>query len=53
MFQFFKCLCGAQDNHGGDFAFEIFAHVTRFFGYKVIELFEYFIIIEFYCTSLP
>mmetsp|Transcript_17403 Transcript_17403/g.16735 ORF Transcript_17403/g.16735 Transcript_17403/m.16735 type:complete len:173 (+) Transcript_17403:1-519(+) len=36
-----QCLCGDQDNHGGDFAFEIFAHATRFFGYKVVLLGRY------------
>lgn len=30
-----QCMCGQQDSWGGDFFFEIFAHVTRFFGYKV------------------
>jgi hypothetical protein len=39
-------MCGEQDNMGGDIAFEIFAHVTRFFGFKVrnpnIDLEDYF-----------
>jgi pyridine nucleotide-disulfide oxidoreductase domain-containing protein 1 len=33
-----QCMCGQQDSWGGDFFFEIFAHVTRFFGYKVRSL---------------
>ncbi|KAK2719290.1 hypothetical protein QYM36_004937 [Artemia franciscana] len=35
-------LCMAQQNHGEtpvlDFTFELFAHVTHFFGYKVVLL---------------
>ena len=30
-----QCMIGQQEHHGGDFFFDIFAHVTRFFGYKV------------------
>ena len=30
-----QCMTGHQEHHGGDFFFDIFAHVTRFFGYKV------------------
>ena len=34
-----QCMCGQQDSLGGDFFFEIFAHVTRFFGFKVRALY--------------
>ena len=30
-----QCMCGLQDSHGGDFFFELFAHVTRILGHKV------------------
>ena len=30
-----QCMTEQQEHHGGDFFFDIFAHVTRFFGYKV------------------
>lgn len=30
-----QCMTEQQERHGGDFFFDIFAHVTRFFGYKV------------------
>jgi pyridine nucleotide-disulfide oxidoreductase domain-containing protein 1 len=38
-----QCMTGRQDDHGGDFFFDIFAHVTRFFGYKVSNKYLYFI----------
>jgi pyridine nucleotide-disulfide oxidoreductase domain-containing protein 1 len=39
-----QCMTGRQDDHGGDFFFDIFAHVTRFFGYKVSTYYSLFII---------
>lgn len=30
-----QCMCGQNEDLGGDMFFEIFAHVTRFFGHKV------------------
>ena len=30
-----QCMCNKNDALGGDMFFEIFAHVTRFFGHKV------------------
>jgi hypothetical protein len=38
-----QCMTGRQDDHGGDFFFDLFAHVTRFFGYKVSNKYLYFI----------
>ena len=33
-----QCMCGLQDSHGGDFFFELFAHVTRILNHKVKSL---------------
>jgi hypothetical protein len=30
-----QCMSGKHVEMGGEFAFELFTHVTRFFGYKV------------------
>lgn len=35
------CMSGVQDNYGSDFFLELFAHVTRFFGFKVVLLGRY------------
>ena len=35
------CMSGVQDNYGSDFFLELFAHITRFFGYKVVLLGRY------------
>lgn len=37
-----QCMTGRQDDVGGDFFFDIFAHVTRFFGYKVSDKYSIF-----------
>ena len=36
-----QCMSGVQDELGGEFAFELFTHVTRFFGHKVVLLGRY------------
>jgi hypothetical protein len=33
-----QCISGVGHQLGGSFAFEIFGHITRFFGYKVHTL---------------
>ena len=35
------CMSNMQDNFGSDFFLELFAHVTRFFGFKVVLLGRY------------
>lgn len=35
------CMLGVEDSYGSDYFFELFAHVTRFFGYKVVLLGRY------------
>lgn len=35
------CMLGIADSMASDFFFELFAHVTRFFGYKVVLLGRY------------
>lgn len=32
-----QCMCNKADDYGTDMHFELFAHITRFFGYKVSE----------------
>jgi hypothetical protein len=32
------CMSGVQDNYGSDFFLELFAHITRFFGFTVVLL---------------
>lgn len=36
-----QSMCGALENHAGDNVFKLFAHVTRFFGFKVVLLGRY------------
>lgn len=36
-----QCMSEVQDNYGLDTHFELFAHITRFFGYKVVLLGRY------------
>jgi hypothetical protein len=31
-----QCMCGQQDDYGTDSQLELFAHITRFFGFKVV-----------------
>ena len=35
------CMLGVEENYGSDYFFEVFAHVTRLFGYKVVLLGRY------------
>mmetsp|Transcript_11237 Transcript_11237/g.18872 ORF Transcript_11237/g.18872 Transcript_11237/m.18872 type:complete len:229 (+) Transcript_11237:271-957(+) len=36
-----QVMCGKVDDYGTEMQFELFAHVTRFFGYKVVMLGRY------------
>ena len=36
-----QCICGVAESLGLDFTFELFTHVTRFFGMKVVLLGRY------------
>ncbi len=41
-------MCGRIDDFGIDTKFELFSHVTRFFGYKVGYFFHYAVHVYFY-----
>jgi hypothetical protein len=41
-------MCGRIDDFGIDTKFELFSHVTRFFGYKVGYFFHFAVHVHFY-----